>query len=41
MKRYVADLLMAVFTYNRNAVLITDNQKDFIGLGVSVENWLK
>lgn len=35
-----ADLLIAVFTYNRNAVLITDNERDFAGLGVSVENWL-
>lgn len=35
-----ADLLIAVFTYNRSAVLITDNEKDFAGLGVTVENWL-
>lgn len=35
-----ADLLIAVFTYNRNAILITDNEKDFTGLGVTVENWL-
>lgn len=35
-----ADLLIAVFTFNRDAVLITDNVKDFAGLGVTVENWL-
>lgn len=35
-----ADLLIAVFTYNRDAVLVTDNEKDFAGLSVTVENWL-
>lgn len=35
-----ADLLIAVFAYNRNAVLVTDNVKDFAGLGFIVENWL-
>jgi len=34
-----ADLLIAVFAMNRNAVLVTDNEKDFDGLGVTVENW--
>jgi len=36
-----ADLLIAVFTINRNAVLATDNEKDFDGLNVTVENWTK
>ncbi len=36
-----ADLLIAVFTINRNAMLVTDNEKDFVDLGVSVENWTK
>jgi tRNA(fMet)-specific endonuclease VapC len=36
-----ADLLIAVFTINRNAVLVTDNEKDFADLGVTVENWTK
>lgn len=36
-----ADLLIAVFALNRNAILVTNNEKDFIGLGVSIENWLK
>jgi len=34
-----ADLLIAVFAMNRNAVFVTDNEKDFDGLGVTVENW--
>lgn len=34
-----ADLFIAVFAINRNAVLVTDNEKDFDGLGVQVENW--
>lgn len=36
-----ADLLIAVFTRNRTATLITDNAKDFESLGVTVENWTK
>ena len=36
-----ADLLIAVFTINRSAVLATDNEKDFDGLNVTVENWTK
>jgi predicted nucleic acid-binding protein len=36
-----ADLLIAVFARNRNAVLVTDNEKDFAQLGVTVENWKK
>ncbi len=35
-----ADLLIAVFALNRNATLVTNNEKDFAGLGVTVENWL-
>jgi len=34
-----ADLLIGVFARNRNATLVTDNEKDFIGLGVTIENW--
>jgi tRNA(fMet)-specific endonuclease VapC len=34
-----ADLLIAVFARNREAILVTDNEKDFIDLGVTIENW--
>lgn len=34
-----ADLLIGVFARNRNAQLVTDNEKDFVGLGLTVENW--
>lgn len=34
-----ADLLIGVFTRTRSAVLVTDNEKDFVGLGVTIENW--
>jgi len=34
-----ADLMIAVFTINRNAILVTDNEKDFVDLGVTIENW--
>ncbi|MCC6805606.1 MAG: PIN domain-containing protein [Anaerolineae bacterium] len=34
-----ADLLIGVFTRNREAILVTDNVKDFAGLDVSIENW--
>jgi tRNA(fMet)-specific endonuclease VapC len=36
-----ADLLIAVFTLNRSAVLVTNNEKDFVDLDVNVENWTK
>jgi len=36
-----ADLLIAVFAYNRGAILVTDNEKDFTGLGVTVENRMR
>lgn len=36
-----ADVLVAVFAYNRDAVLVTNNEKDFLSLGVTVENWTK
>jgi tRNA(fMet)-specific endonuclease VapC len=36
-----ADLLIGVFARNRNAVLVTDNEKDFVNLDVVVENWTK
>lgn len=31
---------MTVFARNRNAILVSNNEKDFTGLGVTVENWL-
>jgi tRNA(fMet)-specific endonuclease VapC len=34
-----ADLLIGAFAYNRDATLVTDNEKDFAGLGISIENW--
>ena len=34
-----ADLMIAVFAINRNAILVTDNEKDFVDLGVTIENW--
>lgn len=34
-----ADLLIGVFARNRDAVLVTDNEKDFAGLGITVQNW--
>lgn len=34
-----ADLLIAVFAYQRDAILVTDNEKDFVGLPVRLENW--
>lgn len=34
-----ADLLIAVYAINRNAILVTDNEKDFVDLGITVENW--
>jgi len=35
------DVLIGVFAYNRDAVLVTNNEKDFLSLGVTVENWTK
>ncbi len=34
-----ADLLIGVFARNRNAVLVTDNEKDFAELGITIQNW--
>jgi tRNA(fMet)-specific endonuclease VapC len=34
-----ADLLIGIFAFNRNAVLVTDNEKDFVDLSVSTVNW--
>jgi tRNA(fMet)-specific endonuclease VapC len=34
-----ADLLIGVFVRHRNAILVTDNEKDFANLGVTMENW--
>lgn len=36
-----ADLLIGSFTRNRNAILVTDNEKDFTALGIIIENWTK
>lgn len=36
-----ADLLIGVFARNRNAVLVTDNEKDFVNLDIVVENWTR
>jgi tRNA(fMet)-specific endonuclease VapC len=36
-----ADLLIAVFARNRNAILATNNDKDVTGLGVLVEDWAR
>jgi tRNA(fMet)-specific endonuclease VapC len=33
-----ADLMIAVYAINRNATLVTDNEKDFVDLGVTIEN---
>jgi len=34
-----ADLLIGVYARNRDAVLVTDNEKDFVELNVKIENW--
>jgi tRNA(fMet)-specific endonuclease VapC len=34
-----ADLLIAAQAKRLNAILVTDNAKDFDGLNVSIENW--
>ena len=34
-----ADLLIAVFAYNRNAILVSDNEKDFDVLSANIDNW--
>lgn len=36
-----ADLLIAVYAIKRNAILVTNNEKHFVELGVNVENWTK
>ncbi len=36
-----ADLLIGVFARIREAILVTDNERDFTNLGVSVENWTR
>lgn len=36
-----ADLFIAVYAINRNAILVTDNEKDFSGLSVTIENWAR
>jgi predicted nucleic acid-binding protein len=34
-----ADLLIGIFARNRDAVLVTDNERDFLDLGVTIQNW--
>ncbi|MEM7535911.1 MAG: PIN domain-containing protein [Chloroflexota bacterium] len=34
------DLLIAAYAKRRNAIVVTDNEKHFVPLGVPVENWL-
>jgi predicted nucleic acid-binding protein len=34
-----ADLLIGVYALQRGAIVVTDNEKDFLRLGVSIENW--
>ena len=34
-----ADLLIGVFALNRDATLVTNNEKDFVELGINTENW--
>jgi tRNA(fMet)-specific endonuclease VapC len=34
-----ADLLIGTYAARRNAIVVTDNTKDFLPLGVPVENW--
>ncbi len=36
-----ADLLIAMQAKRLGAILVTDNERDFDGLGVQVENWRK
>ena len=36
-----ADVLIAAQAKHLGAILVTDNEKDFEGLGVKVENWRK
>jgi tRNA(fMet)-specific endonuclease VapC len=36
-----ADLMIAVQAKRLGAILVTDNERDFDGLGVQVENWRK
>lgn len=36
-----ADLLIAIFALNRNAILVTDNEADFAGINITIENWRK
>lgn len=34
-----ADLLISVYAIQRQAIVVTDNEKDFDPLGVAIENW--
>lgn len=36
-----ADLLIAVQAERLRAILVTDNEKDFEGLGLRIDNWRK
>jgi tRNA(fMet)-specific endonuclease VapC len=34
-----ADLLIGVYASQRQAIIVTDNEKDFAPLGVTMQNW--
>jgi len=34
-----ADLLIGIFTLRRNAILVTANENDFMGLNLNIDNW--
>jgi tRNA(fMet)-specific endonuclease VapC len=36
-----ADLLIGAYALRRQAIIVTDNEKDFIPFGVTTENWRK
>ncbi len=36
-----ADLLIGVYARLRNAILVTDNEKDFADLDIRIENWTR
>jgi len=36
-----ADLLIGVYALQRQAIVVTANEKHFASLGVQIENWLK
>jgi tRNA(fMet)-specific endonuclease VapC len=34
-----SDLLIGVYATERQAIVVTDNEKDFAPLGIAIENW--